>query len=167
MNYYDEIAPGYDLLHKEEQLVKLMCVIDGLRISSEDTVLDVGCGTAFSFDLLHPISCRYQGLEPSKGLIDQSNYKNKITQGFAENIPFPDKLFSKVISVTALQNFNNPKKGLEELNRVCSGKLAVTFLKRSPKKEEFDTLIKEIFIVEQIVECNQDLVYFLSKKEGL
>lgn len=167
MSYYDEIAPGYDRLHKEEQLTKIMCVIDGLNISREDTVLDVGCGTAFSFELLHPIGCRYQGAEPSKGLIEHSRYPNKITLCSAESLPFPDGLFTAVISITALQNFDDSKKGLEEMERVCSDRLAITFLKKSPKKDLFDQLLKELFVVEQVVECNQDLVYFLSKKECL
>ena len=74
MNYYDGIAPGYDELHKEEQLSKLMVMIDGLNVKSDDRVLDVGCGTAFSFELLHPLGCRYQGVEPSKGLIAQGHF---------------------------------------------------------------------------------------------
>ena len=44
MSYYDEIATGYDALHKEEQLQKLLLMLDALEVSDADSVLDVGCG---------------------------------------------------------------------------------------------------------------------------
>lgn len=159
MSYYDEIAPGYDALHKEEQLKKLLIILDGVEVKKEDRVLDVGCGTAFSFEVLHPLGCKYQGLEPSKGLVKHSRYPTKITIASAEKIPFPDNLFTVVISVTALQNFDDPKKGLEEMRRVCSERLGVSFLKRSEKAEEFDALLRELFTVEKVVEEQRDLIY--------
>lgn len=159
MSYYDEIAPGYDDLHKEEQLKKLLIILDGTEVKKEDRVLDVGCGTAFSFEVLHPLGCKYQGLEPSKGLVKHSRYPTKITIASAEKIPFPDNLFTVVISVTALQNFDDPKKGLEEMRRVCSERLGISFLKRSSRKEEFDSLLRELFTVEKVIEEQRDLIY--------
>ncbi len=159
MSYYDEIAPGYDTLHKEEQLKKLLILLDGLEVKKEDRVLDVGCGTAFSFEVLHPLGCKYQGLEPSKGLIQQSRYPTKITLASAEKIPFPDNLFTIVISVTALQNFDDPRKGLEEIRRVCSERVGISFLKKSSRAEEFDSLLRELFTVEKVVDEQRDLIY--------
>ena len=164
MAYYDDIAPGYDNLHKEEQLQKLLMILDELVITDNDSLLDVGCGTAFSFEVLQQIGCRYQGLEPSSGLIEHSRYKTKITQGSAENIPFPDGFFSVVISITALQNFDDPKKGLQEIHRVCRDRAAISFLKRGSRKELFDQLIHEIFLVEKIIEEDRDLIYVVKHK---
>jgi len=160
MTYYDEISAGYDALHKEEQLPKFIRMLDGLKVTDKDRVLDVGCGTAFSFELLHPIGCRYQGVEPSKGLIKQSRYSAKITNCGAEELPFPDNLFTVVISVTCLQNFDNLLEGLTEMRRVCSDRLAISFLKRSSRKEEFDGLLRDVFTITTVIDAGNDLIYF-------
>jgi ubiquinone/menaquinone biosynthesis C-methylase UbiE len=160
MNYYDEISAGYNELHKEEQLKKIMRIMDGLNVQKEDRLLDVGCGTAFSFDVFSAINCRFQGVEPSKGLIEQSLYKDKITNCKAEELPFPDNLFTVVVSVTCLQNFDNPLAGLEEMKRVCSDRLAISFLKNSPRRAEFEGLLKDVFTVNHVVEEDKDLIFF-------
>jgi ubiquinone/menaquinone biosynthesis C-methylase UbiE len=159
-DYYDEIAPGYDELHKEEQLAKLILMLDKLNVQKEDRVLDVGCGTAFSFELLHPLGCKYQGVEPSVGLIAQSKYGAKITNCKAEALPFPNNLFTVVISVTALQNFDSPMHGLEEMKRVCSDRLAISFLKNSPKREELAGIIRDMFKVDEELEQDKDIIFF-------
>ncbi|MBR9702451.1 methyltransferase domain-containing protein [Candidatus Woesearchaeota archaeon] len=161
-DYYDEIAPGYDELHKGEQLAKLILMLDTLNVRKDDRVLDVGCGTAFSFELLHPLGCKYQGVEPSIGLIAESKYGAKITNCNAESLPFPNNLFTVVISVTALQNFKDPKKGLEEMKRVCSDRLAISFLKDSPKREKLSELISSLFTVDGEMEQDKDIIYFCS-----
>lgn len=161
MSYYDSIASGYDELHKEEQLPKLMLMLDTLNVSKEDRVLDVGCGTAFSFELLDAIGCRYQGAEPSRGLIENSRHGTKITNCRAEDLPFPNNLFTVVISVTALQNFDDPRRGLEQMKRVCSDRLAISFIKKSPKRDMLDKLIHELFIVDGVVDQDKDVIYFL------
>ena len=162
MNYYDGIAEGYNELHKEEQLPKLIRILDGLNVSDADSVLDVGCGTAFSFELLHPIGCRYQGAEPSKELINQSKYPAKITNCGAEDLPFPDDLFTVVISVTCLQNFENPLEGLMEMKRVCSDRLAISFLKTSERRKEFEDVIRDVFVVSSEVEEDRDIIFFCT-----
>lgn len=159
MGYYDAIAPGYDELHKEEQLAKITLMLDWLRIRPEDRVLDVGCGTAFSFELLLPLTPKVQGVEPAKGLITQSRYAGKITNCAAEKLPFPDRLFTVVLSVTALQNFDDPRQGLMEMRRVCSDRLAISFLKRSGRAAELRDLIRELFTVEEEIEENKDLIF--------
>lgn len=159
-NYYDEIASGYDELHREEQLAKLILMLDRLAVRKEDRVLDVGCGTAFSFEVLHPLGCRYQGVESSVGLIAQSRYGAKITNCKAEALPFPNNLFTVVISVTALQNFDSPMHGLEEMKRVCSDRLAISFLKNSPKREELSGIIRDLFSDVDELEQDKDVIFF-------
>ena len=36
----------------------------------------------------------------------------------AENLPFKDNAFNFVVSITAIHNFSNIEKSLEEINRV-------------------------------------------------
>ena len=157
-SYYDALAPGYDELHKEEQLRKLVILLEKLKITQADRVLDVGCATAFSFECLPP-GCRFQGVEPSRGLIAQSRHRDKILCCKAEELPYPDRFFTVVLSVTALQNFDDPRRGLEQMRRVGSDRFGISFLKKSPKRELLETLIKELFVVEEQVEEPHDLLF--------
>ncbi|MGE0793321.1 MAG: class I SAM-dependent methyltransferase [Candidatus Woesearchaeota archaeon] len=143
MNYYNEIAQSYDELHKEEQLNKLQIIFDLDLVKPNDKLLDVGCGTGFSLDYFE---CKEAvGIDPAKKLIQQYKGKNKIIQGFAENLPFQNNEFDIVISFTAIQNFNDIEKGLNEIKRVGKNKFVLTFLKQSMKAKLIEDLIRKVF----------------------
>ena len=78
----------------------------------------------------------------------------------AENIPYPDDFFDIVVSVTAIQNFDDVEKGLNEIKRVCKNKVVLSFLKRSPKNEIISSMIKELFKIEKVIEEEKDLIFF-------
>ena len=143
MTYYDEIAAGYNELHKAEQLQKLSFIEDLDIIRPTDTLLDVGCGTGFSLDYF--TVRKATGIDPAKQLIEQYDGRQRIMLGNAEDLPFEDESFDVVISVTAIQNFEHIRRGLEEIHRVGSGRWVLTFLKASNKADNILALIKEIF----------------------
>jgi len=70
MNYYSKIADGYNELHSEEQVKKVKRIIKELNIGRE-SVLDVGCGTAFYSNLFY----NYTGLDSSKGMLRKAKGK--------------------------------------------------------------------------------------------
>ncbi len=144
-DYYSGIADGYDELHGEEQDAKLQEFLDRIEISGGAKVLDVGCGTGRSFERIGVRD--WQGIDPSQGLIDRSPVKERILLGRAEELPFPENTFDVVVCLTALQNFDRPRKGLEEIRRVCkeNGVVLLSFLKRSPKRERLQQLVREVF----------------------
>ena len=76
MNYYNNIAKGYEELHKEEQLKKLKAIKKYLRINPEDKLLDVGCGTGLTTSCWN---CKCYGIDPSKKLLEiaKKKYKNQ------------------------------------------------------------------------------------------
>jgi ubiquinone/menaquinone biosynthesis C-methylase UbiE len=161
MTYYDDIAQGYEELHKEEQLKKIKIIKKELKINKKDKLLDVGCGTGLTTE---PWDCQRFGIDPSKKLLEKAKEKeDKIEYKIApaEKIPYKENFFDIVISVTAIQNFNNIKKGLKEIKRVGKDKFVLTFLKKSQKKEEIDKLIREIFSVKKVIEEEKDLIYFV------
>ncbi len=162
MTYYDDIADGYDQLHKEEQLAKLAVIKELDIITAEDTLLDVGCGTAFSLDYFDVAGA--VGIDPAEKLVAQYKGKQKVVVGDAEHLPFDDGFFDVVISITAIQNFDNLRKGLEEILRVGKEKFILTVLKSTPKIVQIEKLIDEIFAnfnIEEIVE-EKDLIFAIT-----
>jgi len=137
MDYYSKIAEGYNELHKREQLDKIKTIFKNVYISNEETTLDVACGTALYAYLFR----NYKGIDPSKGMLEQSN--SDVRLGKAEEIPFEDSTFDNVISISAIHNFNDYKKGVEEMERVSKKKVVITLLKKAKKFEEIKEHLKD------------------------
>lgn len=157
MQYYVQIAKGYEELHKEEQLGKLKLVLDRLPYQRTDKVLDVGCGTGLSSLLF---SCQKFGIDPTFELLRQAKTRLPVVQGIAEQLPFKDNSFDIVICLTALHNFTDPQRALLEMKRVGTGRFAISILKRA---REFDTLMKlvsQTFKVKEMLEDPKDIILF-------
>jgi demethylmenaquinone methyltransferase/2-methoxy-6-polyprenyl-1,4-benzoquinol methylase len=171
MTYYDEISEGYEELHKEEQLKKVKLISKHLKTKKSDKLLDVGCGTGLTTESW---PCKRYGIDPAKKLLekavtcakrdsspdhDEIEYK----PAPAENIPYKDNFFDIVISITAIQNFQDIEKGLKEIKRVGKDRFVLTFLKKSKKKDTIDRLIKKLFKIEKILIQEKDLIYFCKR----
>lgn len=163
MDYYDEISGGYEELHDEEQLKKAMIIAEQIRPREDELLLDVGCGPASYLELF---GCIKFGVDPSIKLLKKAKQETEgiFIQAKAEALPFPDKSFDYVISVTAVHNFDDIKKGLLEINRVSKGYVVLSVLKRSPKFDQIEKLIEEIFRIKKIILEDKDAVFVLLKK---
>lgn len=159
MAYYDEISEGYEELHKEEQLKKVSLIKEKLKVDVNDKLLDVGCGTGLTTE---PWNCKRYGVDPAPKLLARARDKDEIEYKLApaEKIPYEDGFFDVVISVTAIQNFEDVEKGLSEIKRVGKDRFVLSFLKKSSKKEMIDRLIRKIFKVKEVIEEEKDMVYF-------
>jgi ubiquinone/menaquinone biosynthesis C-methylase UbiE len=169
MNYYDDLAPGYDELHKAEQLRKLTIIIDILTTTTlqEGPLLDVGCGTGFSLDILEEKTGKTcTGAEPSAGMIAQHQGRAKIHHAPAEELPFEDATFCATISVTAVQNFSDLYAGIEEIIRVTKpeGLIIITCLKKSPKAKTVAEILGERIVVKEVIEEDKDLIFVCEKR---
>ncbi|MBT3395069.1 class I SAM-dependent methyltransferase [archaeon] len=149
MNYYDHIAEGYNELHKEEQIKKVNLIIKLLNIDSE-SVLDVGCGTAFYSELF----VDYTGIDNSKGMIDLS--KANVVLGDAADLPFDDNSFDCVISVTALQNVKDYKEAISEIKRIAKNKIAISILKKSENLKNIRNLLSDFESFEE----DKDIIFY-------
>lgn len=159
MGYYNQIAAGYDELHKEEQERKLAIIKQNLDVKKSDRLLDVGCGTGISTQF----HCECVGIDPSAGLLKKAEVGNFL-QASAENIPFEDNSFDMVISVTAVHNFKDIERALDEIRRVAKDRVVLSILKKSPKAGLIQDLIYKKFKVNKVIMEQKDTIYFLKKK---
>ena len=116
--------------------------------------LDVGCGTGFSMQVLKDAGFDAQGIDISKDMVKIAISKGfNATYGSFMELPFDDKSFDIIISISALQwvqaktekeLLQNYTKILTEMYRVLvSGGDAI--LQFYPKNEiDFDTFLKAL-----------------------
>lgn len=155
-SYYNKIAKGYNELHSEEQKVKVNLIKN--NINRTDKILDVGCGTG-----VLTFNSFFVGIDPSIGLLKLNKNKVKIN-GIAENLPFKDKTFDIVISITAVHNFNDIEKGLDEIKRVGKNNFIFTVLKKSKKFNMIKRIIDNKFEINKAIEEEKDTIFFTSKR---
>jgi ubiquinone/menaquinone biosynthesis C-methylase UbiE len=161
MNFYKLISSGYNELYGEEQEIKFNIIKENLNIQNNDLLLDVGCGTGIS-----NFNCNIIGIDPSIELLRQSKPLDHISNRImarAENIPFKDNTFDKVISVTSMHNFNDIEKGINEIKRVGKEDFAFSILKKSVLFDPIKRKINENFNIRKIIDGKKDWVFICSK----
>ena len=164
--YYDKIAPGYEELHRGEQDKKIAIVKKYVKVKEPGLLLDVGCGTGITSNF----PCDVVGLDPSKELLKRFAAplakSVKTICAPAEKMPFEDEKFDAIVSITALQNFDDAEQGLKEMRRVGkkNAQYAISFLKKSAKKEQLAALIKKYFVIEKEIEEEKDVIFFGRKR---
>ncbi|MBP1713662.1 MAG: Methyltransferase type 11 [Deltaproteobacteria bacterium] len=111
-------------------------ILDLLKPSSGERILDAGCGTGiFTTDLLDR-ETRVAGLDLSLPMLQRANSKEyarlELLQGDMRRLPFPEGSFDKTVSITALEFIENGKQAIDELFRVTKkkGTIVVATLNR-------------------------------------
>nr|MCK4930361.1 class I SAM-dependent methyltransferase [Nanoarchaeota archaeon] len=161
MNYYNEISKGYDELHSEEQLRKAGIILSKLDLKKTDKLLDVGCGNGSYLNLF---DCDVTGIDPSEELLEQYKGNHQVLLGRAEELDFLDNHFDIVISITSIHNFEDIEKGLKEIRRVGKKKFVFGVLKRTNKFDLIEKLINELFVVNEKIFEDKDIIFFCTKK---
>lgn len=156
MDYYDYIAAGYEELHKEEQEKKIRIMMSYLSVEKNERVLDLGSGPGFL-----ELDCEVYRVDPSSELLKKASGKK--VQAYAENLPFDDNYFDKIVSVTSMQNFSDIRKAVAEMKRVCKGDIILSFLKHSRKAPEIEEVLRENFTVERVIEEEKDMIFVIRR----
>jgi|SRR3989344_4719237 len=147
--YYNSISRGYNSLHKEEQEKKLS-IIRKLW-NPKGLILDIGCGT----NLARKYFDNVIGIDKSFNMLQEG--ANVCAN--AESMPFKDKSFDAILCITAIHNFNDPIKAINEMNRILKkGGIAITLLKKSNNFEGIKKAIIKKFDV-YCLEEDKDFIF--------
>ncbi len=154
MRHYDRQSTIYDAQYEVEQNTKIEYTFKNMKFDSNEIVLDLGCGTGLLFKyinkkvgLLVGIDIALNALEEAKKWIKNTT-NIAIIRADADNTPFPDHIFNKVIAITVLQNMPDPTKTMIEMKRIGKTEaiFAVTGLKKKFKKESFIKLLELVHL---------------------
>lgn len=99
-------------------------VLDVARVQPDDAVLDVGCGTGVLGMAARErvgASGRVSGVDPNDGMLDVARRNDPSVEwktGAAEQLPYPDGVFDRVVSQFALMFSTDPARAIAEAARV-------------------------------------------------
>jgi ubiquinone/menaquinone biosynthesis C-methylase UbiE len=109
-------------------------VLDMLKPSPGESILDIGCGTGVSLMAFLDQGLRATGLDPSPYMLDLAHerlqHRADLYRGMAENLPFSDNEFNHACLVITLEFVEQPYKALAEACRVAKDRVFVGFLNR-------------------------------------
>lgn len=133
-NIYEESALGLG----ENQIIRpgglnlTRELIEGLELNSTSKILDIGCGTGVTVNLLRQeFGLEAYGLDCSEVLIEKGKATRAelpIQVGRGEALPYPSESFDAVIMECSFSTMKDKTKTLKELSRVLisGGKLGIT-----------------------------------------
>ncbi|HLC65781.1 MAG TPA: methyltransferase domain-containing protein [Candidatus Nanoarchaeia archaeon] len=159
MDYYSKISKGYNDLHGAEQRQKIEIVKRAVTIPKKWLLLDVGCGTGLSSAL----NCKVIGIDPSLGMLRRNRHAGVL--GYAERLPFKDNAFDCVLCLTALHNFDDTKKGLEEMSRVGKNLFIFSVMKKSRNFEQICRTIRSRFRISKVLDEEKDSLFICRNKQ--
>jgi len=91
--------------------------------NKNDRICDIACGKGFFTRKISKIDSFVYGIDRDKSEIKKAQQYNKVINNRfliadAEKLPFKSEIFDNLISISALEHFNNDKKALKEMSRV-------------------------------------------------
>ena len=142
---YGETASMYERRYKQIQREKYEIVTKNLpRVSK---ILDLGCGTGMLLSELARRSGFVVGIDSSPGMLELARKREgsaALVLADADHLPFADRSFDAVISVTLLQNMPNPAATIREVARVAKqgGIMILTTLKHKHSLSQLEHWIR-------------------------
>ena len=128
---FNDISSSYDFLNHflsgGIDIIWRKKFIKSLNFMTSDKVLDVATGTGdVAFAIKKKYKCNVTGLDLSINMLNKAKEKSKkynisdldFIEGDAENLPFDDNSFDKVVISYGLRNLGNVERGLSEFHRV-------------------------------------------------
>ena len=156
---FNDISKTYDFLNHFLSLgidiIWRKKFIKILNFSNNDVVLDVATGTGdVAFEIRKKYKSKITGLDLSINMLEiakkKAKNKNiediKFIEGDAENLPFEDNTFDKLVISYGLRNLGDTEKGIKEFYRVLKPGGAVGVLEFfQPRSTIMSNLFKLYF----------------------
>jgi ubiquinone/menaquinone biosynthesis C-methylase UbiE len=159
--YSKENARLYELSGAFRRIQESMTA-DALSISNFEPnsfILDLGCGTGFSLNVLKKAGFNIIGLDISFEMLKYAKDKKfNVVLANMNNLPFKNESFDYLVSISAIQwsDIKDYSKVLDEIKRVIKKEAIIQFYPK--EKEEFDYFLKlsrkkfacsEVFVIGQ------------------
>ncbi len=100
-------------------------ILEWLNPKEDERILDVACGNGvLSLKIaekgvkVHGVDLSENAINSAKRLAERERIACEFEVGDAEDLPYPDKYFDKVVCSSSLEHFNDDIKALREMNRV-------------------------------------------------
>jgi ubiquinone/menaquinone biosynthesis C-methylase UbiE len=162
MRHYDRQASIYNVQYVDEQNAKIEVTLKKMNFGSNETVLDVGCGTGFLFPYIIEKIGFLVGLDVSLKALREAKKRIEnmpnifLVRADADHMPFQDNTFDKVFAITVLQNMPKPTETVTEMKRTAKPQatFVVTGLKKKFTQESFFNLLKRAEL--DVVTLNSD-----------
>ena len=130
--WYDKVVSENDSYQNKVILPNLVRL---LEIKRGDKILDVGCGTGFFAAEFSKAGAEVVGVDIGEELIalaKKNNPKIDFRTASAEDLPFENKFFDKIVFVLSLQNMADMKKAVSEAARTLKSKGKMFFVLNHP-----------------------------------
>lgn len=118
---YDHLAASY-ALHRAVHPGVVQQLIATAAIGPSTSILDVGCGTGnYARALVALTGCHVSGIEPSWEMAQRAHAAaiwDRLEQGSAEYLPFPDASFDLVMSTDVIHHVGDRAAYFREAARV-------------------------------------------------
>ncbi|MET3980394.1 ubiquinone/menaquinone biosynthesis C-methylase UbiE [Mucilaginibacter sp. UYP25] len=145
---WGERAEDWANIQEQTGIAGYNYVINYLKPTAADRLLDVGCGSGLFGDLVSLTGAKVTGIDASERLIERAKKRNPIihfVSGEMEELPFEDNSFTIVCGFNSFQYAANVQNALVEAKRVLQpgGKL-VTMIWGNKEDCEAETYLKAV-----------------------
>ena len=116
-DHFNLLAPFYDKAFQPPDVERFIQLLD---LPADGPLLDAGGGTGRISAELRPLVDSITITDVSIGMLRQAVSKNglNVSQAEAEQLPFPEGTFSRIIVVDALHHFRDQRRAIWEIIRV-------------------------------------------------
>jgi len=120
------------------EIIRFKKIKDLLQLSNNDDFLDIGCGSGY---LLNQAVCkRGVGADISDLMVKtarencKNNGKKFVVQSDAENLPFKNMCFNKIVSTEVIEHILHPQALLKEIARISRNNSVIVITIPSEKR---------------------------------
>lgn len=121
-HYTKEEAEKYNRSRSIEKIQKniTLNLLNIINLKKSSYVLDIGCGTGFSMEVLSSAGYKVTGIDISESMLDIARSKGlDVRYASFEKLPFEDNTFDALVSISSLQWIQG-KNSIEEKDKFRS-----------------------------------------------